>query len=93
MARYLIGIDLGTTHCVVAYTDTAGPDQAIQVFPIEQLVAPGEVAPRPLLPSMRYHPAPGELAEADRQLPWPPEPATMVQPVRLAQRNRSFIKA
>ena len=64
MARYLIGIDLGTTHSVVAYADTAQGDQDIVVFPIDQLVAPGEVAPRPLLPSMRYHPAPGELAEA-----------------------------
>lgn len=24
-----------------------------------------------MLPSLRYHPAPGELAEVDRQLPWP----------------------
>jgi hypothetical protein len=28
------------------------------------------VAARPLLPSMRYHPAEGELAAADLQLPW-----------------------
>ena len=35
---------------------------AIRLFAIEQLVAPGEVAARPLLPSLRYHPAPGELA-------------------------------
>ena len=29
------------------------------------------MAARPLLPSVRYHPAEGELAAADRQLPWP----------------------
>lgn len=29
------------------------------------------MAARPLLPSARYHPAAGELAAADRQLPWP----------------------
>ena len=29
------------------------------------------MAARPLLPSARYHPAVGELAAADRQLPWP----------------------
>ncbi len=34
-------------------------------------MAPGEVAPRPLLPSFRYHPAAGELAPGDSQLPWP----------------------
>jgi molecular chaperone DnaK (HSP70) len=71
-ARYLVGIDLGTTHTVVAYADTAqGAETRIELFPIEQLVAPGEVAARPLLPSVRYHPAAGELAEADIQLPWP----------------------
>jgi hypothetical protein len=56
---------------VVAYADTAGggePDT--RVFAIEQLVAPGEVAARPLLPSFRYHPVPGELAPTDLQLPW-----------------------
>lgn len=41
------------------------------MFPIEQLVAPGAVAARPLLPSLRYHPAEGELAEADTRLAWP----------------------
>ena len=71
--RYRVGIDLGTTHTVVAYAEiTRGksvPD--IQVFPIEQLVAPGEVAARPLLPSLRYHPLREELAPGDTQLPWP----------------------
>ena len=43
----------------------------IHLFAIEQLIAPGAVAARPLLPSVRYHPADGELAAADRQLSWP----------------------
>ena len=43
---------------------------AIHLFPIEQLIAPGAVAARPLLPSVRYHPADGELAAGDLQLPW-----------------------
>jgi len=80
MSRYLVGIDLGTTHTVVAYADGTDPEHAVQVFPIEQLVAPGEVAPRPLLPSLRYHLAPGELAEGDRPLPWPPDPFTGALP-------------
>jgi molecular chaperone DnaK (HSP70) len=70
MSRYLVGIDLGTTHTVVAYADSEAPQAPLQVFPVDQLVAPGEVAPRPLLPSMRYHPAPGELAHTDLVLPW-----------------------
>ena len=66
-----IGIDLGTTHTVVAYTDREGDAGAsIRLFDIDQLIAPGEVAARPLLPSMRYHAALGELAPGDTALPW-----------------------
>jgi len=70
MARYLVGIDLGTTHTVVAYAELNAAHPVPRLFEIEQLVAPGEVAARPLLPSVRYHPAPGELADADMLLPW-----------------------
>ena len=71
-ARYLIGIDLGTTNTVVAYADTQQPLTAdnCQIFEIEQLVAAGEVAKRPMLPSFRYHPASGEINQADMVLPW-----------------------
>ena len=71
-----IGIDLGTTHTVVAYADLrdgAGQAQPT-LFEIEQLIAPGEVAKRPLLPSFRYHPADGELPADQQILPWRPEP-------------------
>ncbi len=70
-ARYLVGIDLGTTHTVVAYSD-AQQSTGIRLFEIEQLIAPGELAARPLLPSVRYHPAEGELGDSDIRLPWPP---------------------
>ena len=72
-SRYFVGIDLGTTHTVVAYADvSAGAAQAeVQLFEVEQLVGPGEVAKRPLLPSFRYHPAAGELPEEQLILPWP----------------------
>jgi molecular chaperone DnaK (HSP70) len=70
--QYLIGIDLGTTNTVVAYADMNKPLSAdnCQIFEIEQLVASGEVAKRPQLPSFRYHPAIGELNETDLLLPW-----------------------
>jgi molecular chaperone DnaK (HSP70) len=73
-AAYTVGIDLGTTHTVVAYAAAKAriAEDAIRLFDVEQLVAPGEVAARPLLPSMRYHPAPGELAPGDLVLPWAP---------------------
>ena len=55
----------------MAYADLKNASlSSIHLFAVEQLVAPGAVAVRPLLPSMRYHPAEGELAAADRQLPW-----------------------
>ncbi len=60
---------MGTTHTVVAYADLRAAAD-IHLFAIEQLIAPGAVAARPLLPSLRYHPAAGELAAADLQLPW-----------------------
>ncbi|KND62226.1 DnaK-related protein [Candidatus Burkholderia verschuerenii] len=67
-AKYRVGIDLGTSNTVVAYSEP-GSDE-IRVFGIEQLVGPGEVVALPLLPSLRYHFAPGELKSADLKLPW-----------------------
>lgn len=79
-SRYIVGIDLGTTHTVVAYWDgsdespsDAAPSRT-RLFEIEQLVAPGEVAGKPLLPSFRHHPAEGELAPQDMLLPWRASP-------------------
>ena len=74
MRHYTVGIDLGTTHTVVAYAPLkarTGSAAAIKLLAIAQLVGPGEVAALPLLPSARYHPAEGELAEGALQLPWP----------------------
>ncbi|WP_114973833.1 Hsp70 family protein [Rhodoferax ferrireducens] len=82
MRHYIVGIDLGTTHTVVAYAQLnaqAGPaggakgaaPGAIQLFEIEQLVSPGQWAALPLLPSVRYHAGAGELAPGELQLPWP----------------------
>ena len=67
--RYIVGIDLGTSNTAIAYA--APGRQEIELFEIEQLVAPGQVAARPLLPSVRYHPAAGEIPPAELQLPWP----------------------
>jgi len=63
--RYLVGIDLGTTHTAVAFCKAGDPAALIELFPLQQLVAPGQVAERALLPSARYHPAAGELSAAD----------------------------
>ncbi|WP_028104381.1 Hsp70 family protein [Pseudoduganella violaceinigra] len=71
MTQYLVSIDLGTTNSVLAY---AAPDGEVRLFDVEQLTAPGEIGSAALLPSSRYHPAAGEFADGELQLPWP-EPA------------------
>lgn len=74
--RYLVGIDLGTTHTVVAYAEITDDleNSPMHIFNIDQLIAPGEVARKPLLPSFRYHPAQGEMDATQLVLPWTPEP-------------------
>jgi molecular chaperone DnaK (HSP70) len=67
-ARYTVGIDLGTSNTVVAYVETGSDD--ICVFDVDQLVGLGEVGARPLLPSVRYHPAAGELNPGELRMPW-----------------------
>jgi molecular chaperone DnaK (HSP70) len=63
--QYFVGIDLGTTHTVVAYARTDSSQLDIQIFQVEQLVNLGQVDKRTLLPSVRYHPAEGELSADD----------------------------
>ncbi|KAB8045208.1 Hsp70 family protein [Janthinobacterium aquaticum] len=89
-ATYLVGIDLGTTNTVVAYVEAGRAGAPIELFGIEQLVAPGEVAPRPMLPSLRYHPADGELAPGDLQLPWAQQDVAGVSQVVLGALARQF---
>jgi molecular chaperone DnaK (HSP70) len=77
-ARYVVGIDLGTVNSAIAAVDLAGAGdlaRAVEPFPIPQLVAPGEVRTRDLLPSAVYLPGP-ELPEGQRALPWDAAPAT-----------------
>ena len=75
-ATYRVGIDLGTTHTVLAFTPVAGG--AVQVFDVAQTVAAGEVAARPLLPSLRFHTADGALAANDLLLPWSSDEAAVL---------------
>lgn len=48
--RPVIGIDLGTTNCALGYTR----GERVELFPIPQLVHPGEVREEPLLPSFLF---------------------------------------
>ncbi|MCX5747039.1 MAG: hsp70 family protein [Proteobacteria bacterium] len=69
-ARFLIGIDLGTTNSAVAFVDTASADRRVGVFEIPQLVAPGEIAARRQLPSFVYLASEIDLAPHETTLPW-----------------------
>jgi molecular chaperone DnaK (HSP70) len=70
MATYAIGIDLGTTNSVIAYTrldqDAAQP----QVLPVPQLVAPATVESRSQLPSFLYLRGAHEAETGNYDLPW-----------------------
>ncbi len=70
---YVVGIDLGTTHCVLSYIESSiGEDEAIspQVMAIPQLTEPGVVEEKMQLPSFLYLAHEVELAEGETALPW-----------------------
>jgi molecular chaperone DnaK (HSP70) len=70
-SRYVVGIDLGTTNSALAYVDTgAGGDATLAHLAIPQVVQPGVVEDRPLLPSFLYLPGPNEQPAGSLQLPW-----------------------
>ena len=72
-SRYIVGIDLGTTNCAVAYVDTRGrerPAADLRLFEVPQLVAAGETAPRSMLPSFLYLPGGHDLPPGASVLPW-----------------------
>ncbi len=102
--RYAVGIDLGTTHCVMAAVDLAASDQdqvAGGIEGIPQLTAPGAVEDRPMLPSFLYLPHPDELRPDDRTLPWgEPQPFVVGElaramgsrtPIRLVSSAKSWL--
>jgi Hsp70 protein len=70
-SRFVVGIDLGTTNSALAYVDTsAGKDARVTPFPVPQVVAPGAVEDRALLPSFLYLPGAGEQPAGALKLPW-----------------------
>lgn len=67
-ARWIVGIDLGTTNSVLACADADAPEPAIEVVPIPQIVQPKQAEARGVLPSFLYLAAPEEAGALD--LPW-----------------------
>ncbi|ARR49445.1 Hsp70 family protein [Photobacterium damselae subsp. damselae] len=99
--RYSIGIDLGTTHCVLSYVDLNDEDAAVTVMPIPQLTNPGNVEERSQLPSFMYQAHESELAPGDTALPWNTQPKAIVgamartlgskTPIRLISSAKSWL--
>ncbi|MCG5053106.1 MAG: Hsp70 family protein [Myxococcales bacterium] len=78
MARFIVGIDLGTTNSAVASVDleAPGPDgPRIEPFSIVQAIAAGQFAPAPTLPSFLLVPNEHEVAPGEMSLPWVESPA------------------
>ncbi len=63
--KYVVGIDLGTTHTALAYASL--PEGNIEMLSIPQLVAQGTIDSRELLPSFFYV---AHESEGPQALPW-----------------------
>ena len=99
--RYSVGIDLGTTHCVLSYVDLQDESADVTVMPIPQLTNPGNVEEKNQLPSFMYQAHESELAEGDTALPWNAKPNAIVgamarslgskTPIRLISSAKSWL--
>ncbi|PML57756.1 Hsp70 family protein [Vibrio lentus] len=99
--KFSVGIDLGTTHCVLSYIDTTNEDARVEVMQIPQLTAPGTVETRSQLGSFLYQPHEHEMNAGSRVLPWSSEPKALVgaiarnlgskTPIRLVASAKSWL--
>jgi len=89
-ARYVVGIDLGTTNSALAYAEILADADPfapanVQLLPIPQLVNPGEVREEGLLPSFLYLPGASDFPAGTLALPWDEERGFVVG--QLAQKR------
>jgi hypothetical protein len=68
-AQFVIGIDLGTTNSVLAYSPLNADQPEVQILPIPQVVAANTVESRAMLPSFLYQCTENELATETYVLP------------------------
>ena len=93
MARYSIGIDLGTRNCAMAWTEL-GPDGepgAVQMSTVPQLIAANEVSAEALLPSFLYIPGEKDFPAGSIALPWDANPKYVVG--KLAQKRGAEVSS
>ena len=79
-AKFIVGIDLGTTNSALAYCEFGAESEAprIDISPIPQVVNPNEVADRTLLPSFLYIPGDLDFPKGSLSLPWDAEPQFVI---------------
>jgi len=78
-AKYIVGIDLGTTNSALARCDATADDESrIEIRSILQLVNPNDVAERSLLPSFLYLPGEFDFPKGSLALPWDAEPKVVI---------------
>ncbi|MBF6629791.1 MAG: hsp70 family protein [Comamonas sp.] len=87
--QFVVGIDLGTSHTVVASVPVRGDAAQIALLALPQRISATEVRKDTLLPSVRYQAAPGELGDAWQQ-PWPPKGADAQAPAVLGRWARDL---
>lgn len=69
MRKYSVGIDLGTTNCVVALADLEAEQPSLALLPIEQVTAPNQVESLTSLASFIYLPSEQEQQSGALALP------------------------
>lgn len=69
-AKYIIGIDLGTTNCTMAYAEIDNSNCTIQQFSIPQVTSAGNQASAYALPSFLYFPLSEELKSKIAGIAW-----------------------
>ena len=77
-AKFAIGIDLGTTNSVLAYTALDTEEPEVHLLEIPQLVAASTVEARQVLPSFLYLPTEQEAKSGTTDLPWAKSPGYAV---------------
>lgn len=102
--RFFVGIDLGTTHCVLSYAIASDDEEAEfsqQVMAIPQLTSLGMVEDKNQLPSFLYQAHEAEIAVGSTALPWTAKPEYLVgevarnlgskTPIRLVSSAKSWL--
>lgn len=69
-AQFSVGIDLGTTHCVLSYTPLNTENATPEILAIPQLVAAGQVEGRDALPSFIFLANEAQFDTQQITLPW-----------------------